>query len=59
MPERIKNKIHIDLLPSGGDQAAELARLSSLGAREIGGQPDDAGWLIMADPEGNKFCLEP
>lgn len=57
-PKRVKNRIHLDLIPPDWDQPAELARLTGLGATVIGGQPRDAAWLILADPEGNEFCLE-
>jgi predicted enzyme related to lactoylglutathione lyase len=51
-----KNRLHLDLRP--GDQAAEVARLESLGARRAAvGQPDDVSWVVMADPEGNEFCV--
>ena len=53
-----KNRIHLDLIPPGGDQRAELARLTRLGARVLGDQPRGVGWIVMADPEGNEFCLE-
>jgi predicted enzyme related to lactoylglutathione lyase len=56
-PKRAKNRVHLDLIPPG-DQQAELARLAGLGARVLD-QPPDAGWIILADPEGNEFCLEP
>jgi hypothetical protein len=57
-PKAVKNRVHLDLLPPGDDQQAEVARLTRLGARAAGGQPPDAAWIIMADPEGNEFCLE-
>jgi len=53
-----KNRIHLDLIPPGDDPGAELARLLSLGATVTGGQPPGVSWLILADPEGNEFCLE-
>ena len=56
-PKTAKNRVHLDLIPPG-DQQAELARLVSLGATVVGGQPPGAGWIILADPEGNEFCLE-
>jgi predicted enzyme related to lactoylglutathione lyase len=61
VPERktVKNRVHLDVIPQGHDQQAELARLTALGATVVGGQPPDAGWIICADPEGNEFCLEP
>jgi predicted enzyme related to lactoylglutathione lyase len=58
-PKAVKNRVHLDVQPPGHDQQAELARLTGLGATVIGGQPPGAGWIIMADPEGNEFCLEP
>jgi predicted enzyme related to lactoylglutathione lyase len=51
-----KNRLHLDLRPD--DQAAEVARLEGLGAcREDIGQGDDVSWVVMADPEGNEFCV--
>ncbi len=49
-----KNRLHLDLRPL--DQAAEVARLESLGARRAQvGQGADAGWVVMTDPDGNFF----
>jgi len=56
--KRSKNRLHLDLLPAEQGQAAELARLRSLGATVLPDQPPGAGWIILADPEGNEFCLE-
>ncbi|MCP4966129.1 MAG: VOC family protein, partial [bacterium] len=51
-----KNRIHIDLRPS--DQSQEVARAEALGARRVDvGQTDGATWVVMADPEGNEFCI--
>jgi catechol 2,3-dioxygenase-like lactoylglutathione lyase family enzyme len=51
-----KNRLHLDLRP--GDQAAEVARLEELGARRVDvGQGTDASWVVMADPDGNEFCV--
>ncbi len=53
----VKNRLHVDLR-SDGDQAAEVARLEGLGARRVDiGQGDDVSWVVMADPEGNEFCV--
>ena len=53
-----KNRLHIDLNPVGCDQAEELDRLLGLGARPVDvGQGDDVTWVVLADPEGNEFCL--
>ena len=50
-------RIHLDLYAE--DQAAEVARLIGLGATEIhwDKRPADADYIIMADPEGNRFCV--
>ena len=51
-----KNRLHIDLRPE--DQAAEVARLESLGARRIDiGQGMDVSWVVLADPDGNELCV--
>jgi hypothetical protein len=50
--------LHIDVNPTDRDQDAELERLLVAGARLIDiGQPADASWHVLADPEGNEFCL--
>ena len=52
----VKNRLHIDLRPD--DQAAEVARLEGLGARRIDvGQKPDVSWVVLADPDGNEFCV--
>jgi predicted enzyme related to lactoylglutathione lyase len=54
----VKNRLHLDLRPA--DQAAEVARLETLGAKriEIGQSEEPATtWVVMADPEGNEFCV--
>lgn len=50
-------RIHLDLYAD--DQAAEVARLIELGAREVewSRRPVDADYVIMEDPEGNRFCV--
>ncbi|MEW2380532.1 VOC family protein [Micromonospora sp. NPDC047707] len=54
----IKNRLHFDLRADGVSTAAELDRLLTLGARRVDvGQPADASWIVLADPEGNEFCL--
>ena len=60
VPERktIKNRLHIDVSPVDRDRDAEVARLLSLGAtRADVGQKKDAPWVVLADPEGNEFCV--
>ena len=52
----IKNRLHLDLRPK--DQAAEVARLEALGARRADvGQGAAVSWVVMADPDGNEFCV--
>lgn len=51
-----KNRLHLDFRPD--DQAAEVERLIALGATPIDiGQPVDVPWVVLADPEGNEFCV--
>jgi catechol 2,3-dioxygenase-like lactoylglutathione lyase family enzyme len=57
-PKAAKNRVHLDLLPPDGEPRDELARLLGLGAVIAGDQPPGASWVILADPEGNEFCLE-
>jgi len=53
-----KNKFHLDLNATDRDQDAELQRLLDLGAVPADiGQRGDEGWHVLADPEGNPFCL--
>ncbi len=52
----VKNRLHIDLAPD--DQAAEVGRIVGLGATRLNiGQPVDVSWAVLADPEGNEFCV--
>ncbi|MEU5683554.1 VOC family protein [Streptomyces venezuelae] len=52
----VKNRMHLDLAAS--DFAAEQRRVEALGGRRLEGY-DDGGFLVMADPEGNEFCIIP
>ncbi len=56
-PKTVKNRVHIDVNPSGAEQAEELERLLSLGARHVDIGQGDAPWVVLADVEGNEFCL--
>jgi len=56
----LKNRLHIDLAPSpDAGQEAEVRRLAALGARrvDVGQDPDQVSWVVMANPEGNEFCV--
>ncbi len=57
--KQVKNRLHMDLAPrAADDQAAEVVRLERLGATRVDvGQSDDVGWIVLADPEGNEFCV--
>jgi hypothetical protein len=51
-----KSRFHLDLRPS--DQAAEVQRLEGFGAYRVDiGQPSDCTWVVLADLEGNEFCV--
>jgi predicted enzyme related to lactoylglutathione lyase len=56
-----KNRLHLDLRSPEGGQHAEIDRLLALGASMV----DDrralrpGGWAVLADPEGNEFCIDP
>lgn len=51
-----KNRLHLDLRPA--DQAAEVERLIAMGAtRADVGQSSSVSWVVLADPEGNEFCI--
>ena len=56
-----KNRIHFDLRPSAGTRDEEVERLLGIGASEVDDQRDHygpgVGWVVMADPEGNEFCV--
>lgn len=57
-PEKAKPRLHIDVNATDRDQDAELERLLKLGARPADiGQTGDESWHVLADPEGNEFCL--
>jgi hypothetical protein len=51
------NRLHLDLSPTDVDQAAEVGRLEGLGARRIDVGQGSPSWVVMADPEGNEFCV--
>ncbi|QGV76906.1 VOC family protein [Streptomyces ficellus] len=55
-----KNRLHFDVAPPAGvDQQAEVERLVSLGAKRIDIGQSDVEWVVMADPDGNEFCVMP
>lgn len=54
-PKQGKSRLHLDFRPD--DQAAEVARMLALGARRVDIGQGDASWVVLADPEGNEFCI--
>ena len=57
-PKIGKNRLHFDLAPSvDGDQQAEVERLVSLGATRVDIGQGQVSWVVMADPDGNEFCV--
>ncbi|MGN6160601.1 MAG: VOC family protein [Marmoricola sp.] len=57
-PEPSKPRLHIDVNATDRDQDAELERLLGIGARPADiGQTGEESWHVLADPEGNEFCL--
>ncbi|MBV9594611.1 MAG: VOC family protein [Actinobacteria bacterium] len=55
-----KNRVHLDVTPDGCTREEEVERLIGLGATVLDDRrtADGAGWVVMADPEGNEFCVE-
>jgi catechol 2,3-dioxygenase-like lactoylglutathione lyase family enzyme len=57
--KKLKNRMHLDLRPEDGTREEEVERLLALGASHVADhrQPDGRGWITLADPEGNEFCV--
>ena len=59
--KQVKNRIHLDLRPRAGTRDDELVRLVAHGATEVadlrGKHGPGTGWVVLADPEGNEFCI--
>jgi hypothetical protein len=54
----VKNRLHIDVSPADREQAEEVTRLLGLGASHADvGQGPGVSWVVLADPEGNEFCV--
>ena len=51
----VKNRIHFDFRPD--DQQAEVDRVVALGARHVDIGQGEQSWVVLADPEGNEFCI--
>jgi hypothetical protein len=57
--KQVKNRVHLDLRPVDRTREQEVERLLELGASQLADhrRPDGSGWITMADPEGNEFCM--
>ncbi len=53
----VKNRVHLDVSPVGCDRDEEVARLIGLGATRVDVGQGDVPWVVLADPEGNEFCV--
>ncbi|MGH8827776.1 MAG: VOC family protein, partial [Jiangellaceae bacterium] len=57
-PKRGKNRIHLDVAPQpADDHLSEVERLLALGARRVDIGQGDVSWIVLADPQGNEFCV--
>jgi predicted enzyme related to lactoylglutathione lyase len=59
-PKTVKNRVHLDLQPTDRSRDEEVERVLALGATLVDDRrtPDGKGWAVLADPEGNEFCVE-
>lgn len=53
----VKNRLHIDVNPTDREQGEEVRRLLELGARRVDVGQGEESWVVLADPEGNEFCV--
>lgn len=53
----VKNRLHIDVNPTDREQDDEVQRLLDLGARHVDIGQGEQSWVVLADPEGNEFCV--
>ena len=58
-PRSVKNRLHLDLVPTDVSREAEVERLLAMGATRVADhrRPDGGGWFTLADPEGNELCV--
>jgi Glyoxalase-like domain len=57
--KQVKNRVHLDLRPVDRTREQEVDRVIALGASQLADhrRPDSSGWITLADPEGNEFCI--
>jgi hypothetical protein len=53
----VKNRLHLDVNPTDGERDEEVRRLLGLGARQADVGQGEETWVVLADPEGNEFCV--
>ena len=53
----VKNRLHIDVSPRDREQDEEVERIRALGATPVDVGQGDVSWVVLADPEGNEFCV--
>ena len=58
-PKTVKNRLHLDLRPTERTRDEEVSRVLGLGGTLVADlrEPDGSGWAVLADPEGNEFCI--
>jgi predicted enzyme related to lactoylglutathione lyase len=57
-PKQVKNRVHLDVAPfAGGDQVLEAERLRALGATPADVGQGEVSWIVLADPDGQEFCV--
>ena len=59
-PKAVKNRVHLDLMPARRTRDEEVERAVALGATQVADHRNDdgTGFVVLADPEGNEFCIE-
>ncbi len=55
--KHIKNRVHLDIRPVDRSQDAEVERVVELGATHVDVGQGEQSWVVLADPEGNEFCI--
>ena len=56
-PKTVKNRVHLDVSPIGCGRDEEVERLLGLGAQRVDIGQGETPWVVLADPEGNEFCV--
>jgi hypothetical protein len=55
--KKVKNRVHIDVNPTDRTRDDEVERIVGLGARRVDIGQGEVSWVVLADPEGNEFCV--